>query len=328
MRKIKLLMILLPIFFITGCTSYIELNELGIVSLLGIDYTENEYHLYINIVEGEQEDGALQKESLTYHAEGETLDQAFHKLYLKSNKKIYLSHMNTLILSEKAINQKLKEIITYLLGQKEIRNNFQLVQLQSKMETIFNKKIEAKEFNDLIQTNSQYMATTNPVTFESFLEELLIDHNSFLPLVTYQKELEIQGLSLIKNYQILETLSPEDTLLLNILKNEINQTIYHNTTIYKNQTSLKYQKDKITFQIQMEVNEQQESLKKELEKDLNNLLTRYQKKDYDIMKLEYRMKQNHLFLFQDNKTNLSKIKLNFEIHIKTTDNYLERKLPL
>ena len=80
MKRLKLLFLLLPFFLLTGCSSYIELNELGVVSLLGIDYTDQGYHLYISIVEGEQKDGTFEKESFYYDAEAETLDQAFHHL--------------------------------------------------------------------------------------------------------------------------------------------------------------------------------------------------------------------------------------------------------
>ena len=48
MKKIKYLVLLFPFFILTGCTSYTELNELGIVSLLGIDYQYQKYHIYIN----------------------------------------------------------------------------------------------------------------------------------------------------------------------------------------------------------------------------------------------------------------------------------------
>ncbi|MCI8588038.1 MAG: hypothetical protein HFG40_00105 [Bacilli bacterium] len=326
MKKSKLLLILLPLLLITGCSSYIELNQLGIVNLLGIDYKEDGYHLYISIIEGEKEDGTLSKNTTVYDATGDSLDQAFHHLYLKSNKKIYLSHMDALVLTEDAIQKRLSEIIPYLLSQKEIRNNFNLLQFQGKIDTLFDKKIESKEINELIKTNQQYMGTTHSITFEKFLEELLIDKNTYLPLISYQKELEIEGLSLIQNYKILGTLSPEDTILINILKNNINQAIYQNTTIYKNETNLKYKKNQITFSIHMEVNHQEKDLAKNLEQDMKRLLIYYQNQGYDLMKLEYRMHQNHLFSFRNKQTLLDQIKLKFELEIKTTDNYLERKL--
>lgn len=327
MKKIKLLIITLFIILISGCSSYTELNDLGIVSILGIDYQENNYHLYINIIEGNQDDGSLEKEYITYDAKGETIDQAFHHLYLQSNKKIYLSHMDNLLLTENAINQNLKEIITYLLNQKEIRNNFEVTQINSNLEKIFTEKIEAKEINDLIKTNQLYMGTTSSITFEEFLEELLIDQNSFLPKISFENNLEIQGLSLIKNFKTFNALSPDETILLNILKNNINQTIYNKTTIYKQETTTKYEKDKVTFQINLETNNVDENLNENLKQDLKSLLYFYQCQNYDLIKLEYKMKQNYLFNINSKNVPIDKLKFKIEITTKVHDNYMEKELP-
>ena len=326
MKKIKYLILLFPFFILTGCTSYTELNELGIVNLLGIDYQNEEYHLYMNIVEGNQEDGVLEKEEFFYEAKAKDLNQAFQKLYLKSNKKIYLSHMDSLLLTEDAINNHLKDIIIYLLNQRDTRNNFQLVQIHSNIKDVFQKKVESKDLIDLIKTNEQYMGTTKSITFEEFLEEILIDQNTFLPLVSYKKEFEIEGITLIKNFKVLDYVSPNDAILIHLLKNEIHQAIYQDSVIYKNQTNLTYKKNQVTFHIQMEVNHYDQKLKKELEKELKEIIYQYQEKEYDILKLSYRMKQNHLFSFQNHSVFSKDIQLKFEIQMKTIDNYLEGEL--
>lgn len=328
MKKIKYLIFLFPFFIFTGCTSYTELNELGIVSLLGIDYQNQKYHLYINIVEGNQEDGTLEKESIFYETEAKTLDQAFQKLYAKSNKKIYLSHMDCLLLTENAMNTHLRDIIIYLLNQRDTRNNFELVQTQSDMKDIFKGKMESKDLMDLIKTNEQYMGTTKSITFEEFLEEILIDQNTYLPLISYQDEFEVEGISLIQNFKVLDYVSKEDTILINLLKNQIHQAIYQDTTIYKNQTNLTYKKNQVTFHIQMEVNKKNQHLQKELEEQLKGLINKYQEKEYDILKLSYQMKQNHLFSFQNRSILPENIQLKFEIQMKTVDNYLEKELPI
>ncbi len=328
MKKLKYLIFLFPFFIFTGCTSYTELNELGIVSLLGIDYQNQKYHLYINIVEGNQEDGTLEKESIFYETEAKTLDQAFQKLYAKSNKKIYLSHMDCLLLTENAMNTHLRDIIIYLLNQRDTRNNFELVQTQSDMKDIFKGKMESKDLMDLIKTNEQYMGTTKSITFEEFLEEILIDQNTYLPLISYQDEFEVEGISLIQNFKVLDYVSKEDTILINLLKNQIHQAIYQDTTIYKNQTNLTYKKNQVTFHIQMEVNKKNQHLQKELEEQLKGLINKYQEKEYDILKLSYQMKQNHLFSFQNRSILPENIQLKFEIQMKTVDNYLEKELPI
>lgn len=326
MKKIKLLLIFIFLFSFTGCSSYTELNELGIVSLLGIDYQNDGYHLYINVVEGEQDDGTLQKQYVAYDAFGETLDEAFHFLYLKSNKKIYLSHMDVLLLSKEAINRRLQEIINYLLTHSEIRNNFELIELSTPISLLFEEKMDAKEISDLVKMNQEYMGTSYSVTFEHFLEDILIDSNSQLPVISFDKDLKVDGISLLKNLKILDTLSSEESVLYNLLNNHINQAIYKDTMIIKNETNIEIKKNQVIFHLHLEVNKNSNQFKENLQKDLRKILIYYQEKDYDLLKLKYKMKQNHLSFSDDFRTFFHQVPLKFDIEVNYINSYLERKI--
>lgn len=326
MKKTKLLFLFAFLFLLSGCSSYTELNKLGIVSLLGIDYQNEEYHLYINVVEGEQDDGSLQKQYITYDATGKSIDEALHFLYLKSDKKIYLSHMDVLVLSEEVINHNLQEVINYLLNHSEIRNNFEIVELSSPMDLLFQEKIDSKEISDLVQMNQEYMGTSSSITFEHFLEDILIDANSSLPVISFDKELEASGISLLKNLKIFDTLSPEEAVLFNLLKNNINQTIYKNTRIVKNETNIEIKKNQIAFHFNIEINQNSLKFKENLQKDLRKILVYYQEKDYDLLKLKYKMKQNHLSVPENSNTLFHQIPLKFDIQLSYTNSYLERKI--
>ena len=102
----KILILLLPIIFITGCSSYTELNDLGLVSLLGIDYSNNNYKIYVTIMEGNQDDGTLEKSQTYFYSEASTLEEAFQNITLQSDKKIYLSHIDCLLVTDSLINNK------------------------------------------------------------------------------------------------------------------------------------------------------------------------------------------------------------------------------
>lgn len=326
MKKTKLLVLFSFLFLLSGCSSYTELNKLGIVSLLGIDYQNEEYHLYINVVEGEQDDGSLQKKYVTYEATGESIDQAFHFLYLKSNKKIYLSHMDVLVLTEDVINSKLQEVINYLLNHSEIRNNFELVELSSPINQLFEEKIDSSEISDLIRMNEEYMGTSSSVTFEHFLEDILIDENSYLPLISFNEKLEINGIALLKKLKTFDILSPEEVVLFNLLRNNINQAIYQNTMITKNETNTDISKNQITFHLKIEVNKNYDKLEENLKKDLKKILIYYQEKNYDLLKLEYKMKQNHFLFSNHSNTFFHHVALKLDIQINCINSYLERKI--
>ena len=102
--KIKIIIILISIFCLTGCTSYTELSELNIVNTLGIDYKDGKYHLIVNVVDGKYDDGEIEKNITTYSSIEETLEKTFHYIYTKSSKRLYLSHIDLYVITENAID--------------------------------------------------------------------------------------------------------------------------------------------------------------------------------------------------------------------------------
>ena len=107
----KYLFLLSIILLFTGCSSYTELNELSIVDTLGIDYIDNKYYLVMNVIEGKLNDKDLEEEFTTYQTSGDTLEECFHEIYLQSPKRLYLSHIDLLVLTDNSINNKFMEII-------------------------------------------------------------------------------------------------------------------------------------------------------------------------------------------------------------------------
>lgn len=320
-----LLLGLFSLLFLTGCSSYTELNQLGIVSLLGIDVEDSQYHVYINLIEPQQDNNEQTQSYSFYEATGSSIEEAIHRLYLKSHKKIYLSHMDALLLTKEAIDTKLKEIIQYLLRSREIRNNFELMETDSSLTQFFETGIEAKEMINLVRTNELYMGTSQKITFEKFLENLLIDTNTTIPTITYHDDLEVGGLCLIQNFKTMDTLQPNEVILLNLLENNLHESIYQNVSIYQSETSLEYQKNEVIFHLYLEVNQNKDTLKTKLEEDLRRLLFYYDEKGYDLMKLGQKMKENRLLSINDSNEQKRKISLRFDIKIKVTENYLEKE---
>ena len=178
----KILILILAIFCFTGCNSYTELNDLSIVSTIGIDYQDNKYLLMISTIDGKKQDNSIEKKIITYESKKSNLEEAFQEIYLKSDKKLYLSHLDLLILTKNAINQKLPEIINNFLENNEYRNNFDVAYLDNYSLSDFKEdNILAETINNLIKTNQKETGFTNTKDFETLLKELLIDKNSYLP---------------------------------------------------------------------------------------------------------------------------------------------------
>ena len=97
MTKIKFIFIILficLIILITGCSSYKEINNVLIVDGIGIDKVNDKYFVsFYSFVENDEYKGI--------DIEVDNIDEAFRDVYLLSNKKIYLSHLDKLLLSSK-----------------------------------------------------------------------------------------------------------------------------------------------------------------------------------------------------------------------------------
>lgn len=318
---------LLGILLSTGCTSYTELNELSIVNTLGIDYQENQYQLVINVMDGSLDDGKIEENFTTYTSQAPTLEEAFQMIYLKSDKRIYLSHIDLLILTEEAINHHLSNIINNFLQNNEYRNNFNVILLKEiPLETFMKEQIEAEQINHLLNTNYKETAMSKPQDLETMMQELFIDQNTFLPTITYEnQEILLRGITLIKNYQVLEELSTEDTILWNLLKNTLQKTTISPYTIFENQTLLTTKKNEIYFHFLTTVN-QKEDFEQSIKPKLLSFLTKFQTKDYDILKLTQKIYQNDYRYYQKTPNLLSKLNFHFSFETKEKENYLQGEL--
>lgn len=320
---IKKIFVLVSILLLTtSCNSYTELSDLGITSMLGLDYQNEEFIVYTTII-ADRDNEENKEKYKTYHATGKTLEEAFENIYIQNSKKIYLSHMNLLVITEDLINNQLTTMIKHFLSNNEYRNNFQIVTIKSKLEELFYQEITAEEINKLITINMEESGTTRSIDFETFLKDILIDHNTVLPTIKLENSIFIEGFTLIKNNQIYDFLSNEDAILYNYLTNEIKKTTFQGITVYENETIITTKKNNIEISITSTINKQPELYQKELKTALLNLLTTYQQKQYDLLKLEYKIYQNDYSYYQKSQDVLNQLKFHIKIHPTIKNNYLE-----
>ena len=263
---IKKIFILITILLLTtSCNSYTELNDLGITSMLGLDYQNEEFIVYTTII-ADRDNQENKDKYKTYHATGKTLEEAFENIYIQNSKKIYLSHMNLLVITENLINSQLTTMIQHFLTNNEYRNNFQIVTLKSNLEKLFNQEITAEEINKLITINQKESGTTRSIDFETFLKDILINHNTVIPTIKLEDTISIEGFTLIKDNRIYDFLSNDDAILYNYLTDEIEKTSFHGITVYQNETIITTKKNNIEIIITSTIDNQPENYKKELKK--------------------------------------------------------------
>ena len=322
--KNKIIFLILLVFLSSGCSSYTELNDLSIVNTLAIDYKDNKYELTLQIIEGINNNDSIEKEITTLSSNEKSLDESFNKLYINSKKKLYLSHIDLLILTEEAINNNLIEITTNFLENNEYRNNFNVVLLKDiPLKEFMENKVLAEDINNLVKTNQKETSITRTKDFEKMIKDLLINGNTYLPTISYHNnELSLKGYTLINNYKVYEELSYKDSILLNLLSNQVMRAYLNGNNIYDNQTIITTKNNNISFKFLTTIDEDKDFIN-QTKIDLENFLKKYQEKNYDILKLTEKVRKNNYSYYKNTPDLLEKLTFNFTFILKEKENYLQ-----
>ena len=97
MKKYIFVLILVVILF-NGFSNLREITELAIVTVMGLDIDDNgKYVATIEIIDADKEDS---KKTITEFATGDSIQEAIRNIIDKTQKRLYLAHLETLIVSE------------------------------------------------------------------------------------------------------------------------------------------------------------------------------------------------------------------------------------
>ncbi|WP_404428646.1 Ger(x)C family spore germination protein [Sutcliffiella horikoshii] len=139
---------LLCIFLLTGCGGIKNIQDLTYIVAIGMDYdeAEEEYIVYLqglNFANVAKQEGGKPVEkipSFVGSARGKTLNLAVSELYGKSDPPIYFGHVRTLVLSQRLINSKSKEVLEEVARNRSLRHRLRIVTTEESIEEIFNIK--------------------------------------------------------------------------------------------------------------------------------------------------------------------------------------------
>lgn len=319
----KKLILFLISFLLCGCTTYTELSELNVVSSIGIDYYDNLYHVALTTVKKEEQEYTYQN----LFATGKKLEEAFDNIKIQENKKIYIAHLDTLILTPGAINQKLEDILNFFLKNTESRNDFSIA--ISKNLDVFQED-KYQNIKEMIQTIEKDLGTTKEVAFEEFLKNILEDNTTLLPTITKNEEnFVVDSATLIQHSKTSFHLTEEECILYNLLNNTIKKANFEDTTIISSRSLTRFQKEKIQISLQLILSEEKEDFSNQLSKKIKEMFEKYKEKKIDIFHFTKKIEiQNNRFYKKHQENLLDQIKLQFNIKINNaTNKRIEVKLP-
>ncbi len=183
MKKIIFLFIFIVIFM-SGCKASEEINQLGVVSAIGIEKQDDEFIVtaqLINIKKATEGGTSDTSNVITYTENGKTIFEALRKITTKSSKKLYLAHMKLVIVDKSIINGNPADIIDFFGRDSESMLNFYiLVSTEDKPKDILNtltpfENVPAEYITKVLKASDNYYGTSYLMTFEQYLNDLITE---------------------------------------------------------------------------------------------------------------------------------------------------------
>ncbi|GAB7388184.1 spore germination protein GerKC [Bacillaceae bacterium] len=189
-RMIALAILLFALLTIlTACWNRRELNDLAIAAAIGIDKSENgRYLVSVQIINpgeiatvGDGVGGGGKDTTVsTFSARGETIFQALRKLTLEIPRKVYLSHLRVVVLSEElARTEGIGEVIDFLSRDHEVRTDFFIIVAKGanarEVLAIITplEKIPAQKMFSSLETSERNYAMASSVTLDQLIRDLV-----------------------------------------------------------------------------------------------------------------------------------------------------------
>lgn len=253
MKKIKIIFIIFIIILITGCWNYRELDEMAIVSALGIDKKEETFYISAQVITTKKTTagttGFLSSKSpvRVYLGKGKTFQEALDDIILESPRQLYIGHIDLVVLGEETARSNFVNYLSFLVRDNESRKIFPIV--VAKDTTAYNilnilttlEEIPANSIKTTLKTTTINSSIINDRKFDKFLmclfeqgvensipaikisgpleEGKSIDNVS---TTTPTTSMEITGFAIFLEDNLVGYLNKEESLGYNIIRNENN----------------------------------------------------------------------------------------------------------
>lgn len=232
MKKILILIILL--FTCTGCYDYKEINDLAIISAIGVDYESDKYIITLEVLNDQIDKNSSKITSYTRIGTGDTLTSAIENAADKLAKQPLFNHIKLMVLSDTIVQNKFDNIIDLFLRNTYFRENFYVISSMNTKPDILlgnttdENPVASNTITNLLE-NVSYSSNTNmQKKFDEIVEETTtfgID-TCFSNIDLQENEFIINGMVIFKDYDYKETLDNDYVKTYNLIKSEFDRPTY------------------------------------------------------------------------------------------------------
>jgi spore germination protein KC len=166
---------------LSGCWNRRELNDLAIALGMGIDKQGDQYRVSVQIVNPQEiaarRGGGDNSPVTIYEESGRTIFECLRRMTTSTPRKIYTSHLRTLIISEEVAREGVKNILDFFARDHEVRTDFYvIIARESKAKDAMSilqplEKVPANFLFKTLQTSEKVWAPTAG----RYLDDLMAD---------------------------------------------------------------------------------------------------------------------------------------------------------
>lgn len=283
----KTIIIILITTLITGCWNYIEINDLVLISGIGIDYQNNKYEVSFETLyqDKESSDSNFEK-GIIKTGTGKTLGEAFDNITLSIEKEPYFAHLKVLVISTEIANNHLDKIFDFFLRNNDIRNIFSIVianenkpvEILSKSDNYF--PVASEKIKSLLENNVYSNYISKNKYFKKVASNYLSkDQNISLTSIKLENNnLKLDDLIIFNSQKPVGKLDTNKSLILSVIDNKEPRSLFsinypNNKTItiriYKSKTNIKISKKEFIIENNLMAELVENSLNINLENNIN-----------------------------------------------------------
>jgi len=234
--KIKIIIITIICFILTGCYDYNELNELAIANGISIDLKDDKYLVSILISNSHKNNSSNEENQATtslFQGEGKTLDEAITNLELTLPKKLYLGHINIIIISEEYAKTGIYNLFDYFTRNPELLKKMYLavskdIEAYKTLATISPLEMfSSKNIISNIETNNTDVGNSYLVLYSEALFKYVEPGYEFvIPSISLTGDTEEST----KEENIKNPISKSHLIILNLSVFKADKLLIHTTT--------------------------------------------------------------------------------------------------
>ena len=237
-RKIIAFLLILAInLTFNGCWSYTEMDERLIVGYVGIDYGKavGDYRVTVRAVNAKPSQSGVEIIPEVITIEGKSVFETIRKLSTIFGRKLYWSHLKSIIISEKLASEDMLILTDFFYRDPEVRQDSTVyIASGASAEKLVELEASLQKSRDFILTyaiETQRFAGSFPQIdlFEFVKRSVDETVEPVLPIVNiyrdHEENIRIEGSAVFSGSKIAGKLNREESLMLLLIRNEISNPL-------------------------------------------------------------------------------------------------------